>query len=186
MAGTVEAGSPFHRNLGLYSCLTAIKPTSDEGPVNIFWTTICAEYFPPSAGYKTAVMQRVLQDDTMPDFAVFKIVLRAGPRRNTNDLHEKQIFIVECKRPSKDTPAEWTSATDQLIHYCENNVDGSTRILAATAIGRKVKFWRYDAGTLSPLSAVLDLSWAAGQNETVQMLDYVRTHGWAWNQSGSA
>ncbi|KAL5335606.1 hypothetical protein BJX70DRAFT_390540 [Aspergillus crustosus] len=111
-------------------------------------------------------------------------MLKSNDPRSSAELDEKQIFLVECKRPSRDTPAEWVSATDQLEHYCENNVNGSTRILAATAIGWKVKFWRWDAPNLNPLSDVLDLSKAHGQAELIGMLQYVHNNGCGWTESG--
>ncbi|KAL2867741.1 uncharacterized protein BJX67DRAFT_380685 [Aspergillus lucknowensis] len=184
MSDGVQPGAPFYQNLGIYSALAAVKLTSDEGSVTTLWTTICAVYFPPGDGFKTAVNKPVLQDSTQPDLAVVRIVLSYVQLRGSVDLHEKQILVIECKRPSRDTPAEWSSATEQLRHYCENNVNASTRILAATAIGRKVKFWRYDAPSLLPLSNVLDLSETQSQNEAIRMLNYVRNTGYAWTESG--
>ncbi|PWY71255.1 hypothetical protein BO83DRAFT_417869 [Aspergillus eucalypticola CBS 122712] len=108
--------------------------------------------------------------------------------RISGDLAERQIFIVECKRPSKDTPAEWESAKDQLLHYCEGNVNGTTRVFGATAIGTKVKFWRFDYPRLTPLSAgdeTYDLLDPRGSNQAEQCLNYIRNNGWNWVQSGT-
>ncbi|KAL4910815.1 hypothetical protein BDW74DRAFT_141940 [Aspergillus multicolor] len=74
-----------------------------------------------------------------------------------------------------------------LMDHCEYNKDGSTRILAALAIGRKVKVWKYDArswAALSPAPGVLDLSSKHGQEEVIWYLEYVRDEGWGWNESG--
>ncbi|RAH48715.1 uncharacterized protein BO95DRAFT_45168 [Aspergillus brunneoviolaceus CBS 621.78] len=74
-----------------------------------------------------------------------------------------------------------------------SNANVSRRFLAATAIGTKVKFWKYDAPdlqlesnlpTLAPNSEVLDLSQARGQTEAIQMLAYVRNEGFDWTESG--
>ncbi|KAJ9249918.1 hypothetical protein DTO207G8_6398 [Paecilomyces variotii] len=130
-------------NIGLFSALSAIKPESTEDPVSILWTNICATFFPTQNGFKITNKEAVLQDDTRPDCVVFQIRMQnpqIGLPRDSGDLHEKQILIVECKRPSKDTPAEWEATAGQLNHYCEWNVNGSTKIFGATAIGTKVKF----------------------------------------------
>ncbi|KAK2760855.1 hypothetical protein FQN54_002095 [Arachnomyces sp. PD_36] len=175
-------------NMGIFSCLTAIKPESAESPVSILWTNICATFFTTNAGFKIADKEPVGQDEMIPDAIVFQIRMRnpaAGQPQQSWQVQEKQIFIVECKRPSKDTPAEWDSALDQLAQYCEANVNGSQRILGATAIGTKVKFWRYDAPNMIPLvNGTFDLNEAAGRNEVEAQLIYVRNNGWNWTASG--
>ncbi|PYI29934.1 hypothetical protein BP00DRAFT_399707 [Aspergillus indologenus CBS 114.80] len=193
MADIPPVGAPFSGNLGIYSALTAIKPNSGEAPVFVLWNTLCATYFPPGEGLKTAVGRPALRDDTEPDLAVITIW---SARRNLNvseDLHENQVLFIECKRPSRDTPVEWASASEQLAHYCRSNANVSRRFLAATAIGTKVKFWRYDAPSsqlesdvpaLSSISGVLDLSEGHGQTEAIQVLAYVRNEGVNWTESG--
>ena len=70
-------------------------------------------------------------------------------------------------------------------HYCEMNVNCSIKILAATAIGTKVKFWKYEELNLTPQhSGVLDLLEASGRNETEFWLEAVRAEGWNRTTSG--
>ncbi|PYH82429.1 hypothetical protein BO82DRAFT_431669 [Aspergillus uvarum CBS 121591] len=146
MADILPAGAPFSGNLGIYSTLTATKPNFGNVPVFLLWNTLCATYFPPGEGFKTAVSRPALRDNTEPALAVVT-----------------------------------------------GRQDAALTILAATAIGTKVKFWRYDAPsshlesdvpTLSPNSGVLDLSEGHGQNGAVQMLAYVRNEGFNWTESG--
>ncbi|RAQ73460.1 hypothetical protein COH20_005050 [Aspergillus flavus] len=182
-------GSIFLQNLGLFSSLTSIKEHSTEAPVNMLWQNICSTFFPTAAGFKIGSNLPLLQDDTQPDCSVIQIVmLNPDPRdpHSSTGLAEKQILVVECKRPSKDRPTEWNSANDQLEHYCENNVNGSSRIFAVTAIGRKVRFWQYDSPNLTPLRYdVLDLNETEGRAMAEECLNHIRTHGWTWTESGS-
>ena len=87
----------------------------------------------------------------MLDWVFFQV--RMIRLTQSNGLEERQILIIECKRPSKNTPAEWEAGQGQLLHYCENNVEGSKRIFGAVAIRTLVKFWRYNNSSLSPLSS---------------------------------
>jgi hypothetical protein len=63
-----------------------------------------------------------------------------------------------------------------LKDYCDNdaNIFGGT--VVAAAIGRKVKFWTYDRLRLLPLSDVLDLGVAHGQNEAIRVFNRVLDH----------
>lgn len=175
-------------NLGLYSALSAIKSTSLEGPVSILWTNICATFFPTQSGFKLAVKEAILQDDTEPDCVVVQIKMQApDPTRSraSNQLLEKQIFMIECKRPAKDTPAEWEATAGQLSHYCELNVNGSDRIYAATAIGTKVKFWSYTNPDLDPIHhGIFDLMDAQDRDRVEQCLLHIRANGWDFTVSG--
>ncbi|PYI09437.1 hypothetical protein BO78DRAFT_394921 [Aspergillus sclerotiicarbonarius CBS 121057] len=183
--------SAFYRHVALFSALSAVKPNSAEAPVSILWTNICIAFFPLTSGFKLSNKEPVLQDETQPDCVVFQVVMTnpalAVPH-DSLDLAERQIFIVECKRPSKDTPAEWASARVQLAHYCEGNVNGTTRIFGATAVGTKVKFWRYDYPTLTTLVPGVDsydLLDAPARYQAEQCLEYIRDNGWNWVQSGT-
>ncbi|KAJ9272890.1 hypothetical protein DTO212C5_1151 [Paecilomyces variotii] len=166
-------------NLGLFSALSAIKPDSTEVPVSILWTNICLTFFPMDS-FKISKKETVS--------VVFQVRLR-HPQvvypNSFSDLQEKPIFIVECKRPSKDTPAEWEATAGQLSHYCEQNLNGSTKIFGATAIGTKVKFWSYNKPHLTALhQGVYNLLDSAGRDNAEQSLLYIRNNGWAWTASG--
>lgn len=110
------------------------------------------------------------------------------------DIQEKQIFLVQCKRPDKGTtPAAWQAAVDQLEHYCcAGNLNGSTRIFGVVAIGTKVRFWRYDASAdesqgprLTPLhQGTIELLEGAGRDQAEQWLRYIYANGWDWTVSG--
>ncbi|KAJ9263782.1 hypothetical protein DTO195F2_2699 [Paecilomyces variotii] len=160
-------------------------PTRSQGPKRTFdyGGTSCddfGDYQPRLVHFKISKKETVA--------VVFQVRLR-HPQvvhpNSSSDLEERQIFIVECKRPSKDTPAEWEATAGQLSHYCEQNLTGSTKIFGATAIGTKVKFWRYSIPNLTELhGGVYDLSDQSGRDNTEQSLLYIRDNGWAWTASG--
>ncbi|KAL2786142.1 hypothetical protein BJX66DRAFT_313457 [Aspergillus keveii] len=115
--------APFDRNLGLYSALAAVKPTSTESPVSILWTNICGEYFHPDAGFKTVVSRITPQDTTLPHPIVRRIqvirVTLVGPL----EFEESPALHIECRGPLHDTSDDWTSAADQLKDYCGNDAN---------------------------------------------------------------
>ncbi|KAL1970015.1 hypothetical protein VTN77DRAFT_6420 [Rasamsonia byssochlamydoides] len=197
-------------NLGLVSALLAIEHDSSEVPVSILWTNLCATFFPTQSGFRLASKESIIsQDGTEPNRIVLQIKMtfsRFSQVHTPSDFEEKQIFIVDCRRPDRDTPPEWRSAARQLQLYCERNVDknGTKRIFAATAIGIGVKFWKYDASPpsssepsdsdkapqprahLTPLhDRIINLLQASGRDEAEKWLRYVVANGWAWATSGA-
>ncbi|KAL3492471.1 hypothetical protein BJX62DRAFT_236289 [Aspergillus germanicus] len=137
--------APFDENLGLFSALAAVKPTSTEPPVSILWTNICGTYFHPDAGFKTVVTRIPPQDNTPPDPIVRRIQVIRVTLVGTSDFDESPALHIECRRPS---------------------------MVVAAATGRKVKFWTNDLHLLS-LSDILDLGRAHAQNEAIRVFNRV-------------
>ena len=173
-------------NLGFFSSLTAVKPESSEKVVQILWNTLSSTYFPPQEGYKVAIKAPVPVDNTPPDVAVFEIKSIAAAPRDSTDLIERQIFLVECKPPRRDTPGEWAATVHgQLIPCLEAISNPSDRIFAATAIGTKVKFWKWDHNSpndrLQELhQGVLDLLYNHQRAIIEQWMLHIKANGWAW------
>lgn len=175
-------------NISFLSCLWAIKPASAEDVVQTLWTNLLATFFPPTSPYKIAIKSAVLSDSTMPDGVIFEIRnTGTGNPRDSRALLEKQIFMVECKRPSKDTDSEWAlnGAPAQLMHYMEQTTNvPSNRMYGAVAIGTKVKFYRWDRTASPPLVLLhqdkIDLSESTHRRTFENMILYVRNYAWTW------
>ncbi|GKZ71846.1 hypothetical protein AnigIFM50267_007890 [Aspergillus niger] len=186
---TVMASQPvsvFSRHITLFSALKAIKPGSTVSPVSTFWTNACIAFFPLFSGFKIANKEVVRGDDKRPDCVVLQIsMLDSSPEGFSKEAvpSEQPVFVVQCRSPEKDTPAEWKLAEDQLLDYCMRKVNGTTRIFAATAIGTRVRFWRYDRPNFTPLfqdDGIYDLIDGPASREVEQCLNYIRENGWNW------
>ncbi|GKZ97888.1 hypothetical protein AnigIFM59636_001706 [Aspergillus niger] len=183
---TSQPVSVFFRYVTLFSALKAIKPGSTVSPIRIFWTNACIAFFPLLSGFKIANKEVVRGDDKRPDCVVLQIsMLDSSPERFSREAvpSEQPVFVVQCRSPEKHTPAEWKLAEDQLLDYCMRNVNGTTRIFAATAIGTRVRFWRYDRPNFTPLfqdDGIYDLVDGPASREVEQCLNYIRENGWNW------
>ncbi|OJI88461.1 hypothetical protein ASPTUDRAFT_50387 [Aspergillus tubingensis CBS 134.48] len=188
---TSQPLSVFFRHVTLFSALTAIKPDSTVSPVSIFWTNACIAFFPLFSGFKVAGNEVVWGDDKLPDCIVLQIAMldpSSGPRGNDTVPSEKLVFVVQCRISQKDTPSEWESAEGQLLDHCLGHIRGITRTFAATAIGTKVRFWRYNKPELTPLFAndkTYHLLDGSDSCEVEQCLNYIRENGWNWVQYGT-
>ena len=96
---------------------------------------------------------------------------------------ERQILLIECKRPGADTTEGWDDAKVQLGHYCEQSAGGGQKIYGAIGIGTKVTFYQLDNSSLpNPLQelhvGIFDLDDVAGQNAVEYWLNYVKATGW--------
>lgn len=81
----------------------------------------------------------------MPDVTVIEVRAIVPNPHNTNDLAERQILMVECKRPSSDTPSTWDDIiTGQFADDISQNLNAAERPFGAVAIGTKVRFYRFD------------------------------------------
>ena len=131
-------------------------------------------------------MAAVLMDNTRPDVVIFEIKSTATDPSKSFELRERQIFLVECKAPRRDTPGEWTVTTDgQLVPYLQAISNPSDRIFAATAIGTKVKFWKWDHNALNNQlqelhQGVLDLLYDHQRAVIEQWMLHIKVNGWAW------
>ncbi|RAK96509.1 uncharacterized protein BO80DRAFT_429041 [Aspergillus ibericus CBS 121593] len=186
---STSSPSAFSRHVALSSALSAVTPHSTESSVSILWTNICIAFFPLESGFKFCSKQTVRRQDMDVDYVIFQMSLVVPSIPDPQDapsFTENDILIVQCKRPSKDTPDEWESARLQLAQHCEGNTNPTRRIFGATAIGTKVKFWRYEHPTLAPLFPKVDtydlLEGHSGY-QAEQCLEYMRDNGWNWIQS---
>jgi hypothetical protein len=187
MASSSSASSSsvpnLETNLGLVSSLLAIDSNSYEEPVQILWNGVLSTWFPYSEGYKWAIKGPVVDNNTMPDAAVFEI------RAFNRNLNERQIFMVECKRPSLDTTAGWRDAFDQLDRYLSGNLNGNDTMFGAIGIGKKVILtrwtrapqngrptWVHPSGTGNPL--LFDLSDQQHRASFAQWMSYIKEHAW--------
>lgn len=183
--------SVFFRHVTLFSALTAIKPDSTVSPVSILWTNACIAFFPLFSGFKVARNEVVWGDGKLPDCVVLQIAMldpSPEPRGNNTVPSEKLVFVMQCRSPQKDTPSEWKLAEGQLLDYCLGNIRGTTRTFAATAIGTRARFWKYDKPALTPLLAddkTYDLLDDSASCEVEQCLNYIRDNGWTWAQNGT-
>ncbi|KAL4792657.1 hypothetical protein BDV19DRAFT_391962 [Aspergillus venezuelensis] len=169
-----------------------IRPDSHEEPVQNLWQIIATTWFPAAAGYRYGFKAPILNNDNMPDIIVIQIQPQAGHQnpdpRNPNDWTERQIMLIECKRPSLDTPGGWHNTIDgQFEDDCSQTLNPSQRIFGAVAIGRRVQFFQVDAtvpvggaGRRVQLSGILDLNNNADFITMTQRMDQVKNQGWAW------
>lgn len=179
MATAIQPRFVRCENIGFFSALSAIKPNSLEEPVQMLWNVLLPSFFPGPEGYKIGIKAAVLMDNSAPNVVVFQIQSTTLSPRSSGQLLERQIFMIECKRPSMDTPGEWQSTVNgQLRHYLENNLNRENEMYAATAIGTKVKFYRWHGvatGCLEELhQEVFDLTDIGHQQCVEQWLWYIK------------
>ncbi|KAL4937342.1 hypothetical protein BDV06DRAFT_232643 [Aspergillus oleicola] len=171
--------------------MDAILPTSHEEPVQNVWQIIATTYFPAAAHYRYGFKAPILSNNNMPDAIVIQIQpAQANPDpRNPNDWTERQIMLIECKRPSLDTPGGWTATTEgQFDDDCSQTLNASQRLFGAVAIGRKVVFYQFDgtvgvggAGRRVPLHpGTLDLDVQTDFVAMTQCMDQIKTQAWNW------
>ncbi|GLA62012.1 hypothetical protein AtubIFM54640_002548 [Aspergillus tubingensis] len=165
--------SVFFRHVTLFSALTAIKPDSTVSPVSILWTNACIAFFPLFSGFKVAGNEVVWGDGKLPDCVVLQIAMldpSPEPRGNNTVPSEKLVFRVNY----------WITAWGTFRE--------TTRTFAATAIGTRARFWKYDKPALTPLLAddkTCDLLDDSASCEVEQFLNYIRDIGWTWAQNGT-
>ncbi|KAL4952029.1 hypothetical protein BDW69DRAFT_185802 [Aspergillus filifer] len=126
----------------------------------------------------------------MPDIIVIQIQPQAGQQnpdpRTPNDWTERQIMLIECKRPTLDTPVGRLNTIDgQFEDDCSETLNPSS--FGAAAIGRKVQFFQVNAnvpvggaGRHVPLSGILDLDNNVDCATMTQRMEQVKNQGWAW------
>ncbi|PWY64614.1 hypothetical protein BO83DRAFT_381842 [Aspergillus eucalypticola CBS 122712] len=184
MAGRVPY---FQNHMVFLNTLQLIKPHSLEETVQTFWQVIVGDWFRYDQGYKLGIKGPTLANRNMPDVTVIEVMaLQANPR-STPDWAERQILMVECKRPSYDTPNGWSDTIEgQFFDDLQQNLNHSEKLFGAVAIGTKVKFFRFDGKApvhrrLTPLHRdVLDLKIPSQLVQVEDLLNYIRANGWQW------
>lgn len=167
------------------SFLLAKKATNEE-PIQIMWNTILTTWFPPIGpqAFKLAIKSPSLADNGQPDAIVIEVRLVGNTVRDSTQLREFQIFMVECKSWDYDTPSEWENAFDQLNHYLLANMNSSNKLFGAVAIGTKVVIYEWertglDTSSMQPIHAgTIDLQVHAHRLTLETALDRVKAQGW--------
>lgn len=105
----------------------------------------------------------------------------------TPNLHT----VVLCKRPSSDsdTLLDWDDTMqNHFLHHLSlnSNSSGTERLFGAHAIGKKVRFYRFDGKShpdqrLAQLHQdTFDLEKANGSAQVEGMMNYIKTNAWQW------
>lgn len=164
-----------------------VKPGSLEETVQSLWQTIIVEWFPARDGYKYGFKAATLANRNQPDISVIQINALVPNPRNSNHFDERQILLVECKRPSLDTPRSWNDTlAGQLHDDLAQNINSSNRLFGAVAIGKKVKFYQFDGNArqdhqVSELHhGTFDMGDPNGVTQVERMMDYIKSNGWRW------
>lgn len=169
-------------NLSFKTSLWSIKAGSLEEQVQILWNGILNTWFPPSQPYRIGIKAAVLADNTVPDAVVFEIHASSNNPVSLNEIWERQIFMVECKRISEDTTTGWQSAQQQLLGYLieNSNPERCSGMYGACAIGTKVVFYEWIKSTnrLTAISPMYDLAVPSQRHLVENSLDHVKTNGW--------
>ncbi|KGO35837.1 Cytochrome b5 [Penicillium expansum] len=187
----MAASTPsLQKNLVFLYTMMLMKPNSLEAAVQDVWQTIIGSWFYPSDGYKWSIKAPILANNNLPDGTVIQVIQVFQIPAATFEWIEHPIFIVLCKRPSSDTPSlDWddTMQSEFLHRLSENSNSGGTeRLFGALAIGKKVKFYRFDGKTqpnqrLAQLHQdTIDLEKANGPAQVEGMMNYIKINAWLW------
>ncbi|PYH94557.1 hypothetical protein BO71DRAFT_450028 [Aspergillus ellipticus CBS 707.79] len=167
--------------------IKAVKKHSLEETVQVVWQGILSKWFPFRQGYKWGIKGSTLSNNNMPDATVIQVcALRPNPS-DSEDWAERQILLIECKRPSKDTPLGWDDTiTGQFTDDLSATLNASGRLFGAVAIGTKVRFYQWDGqvlpdGELCQLHpGTFDLATNDGIQEVENMMNFIKARGWEW------
>ncbi|KAL3469478.1 hypothetical protein BJX99DRAFT_251965 [Aspergillus californicus] len=161
------------QNIGFQNALELIRPHILEETVQIAWQLILTEFFPGRVGFKYGFKSPILANNNMPDAMVTEVrllpVFPGGPL----GWYEQQILLVECKRPSLDTPDGLEDTlTGQFEDDLSQSLNHTGRLFGAIAIGTpKVR-------PLHPFP--YDMQNAIGIADVENELRRIRATGWQW------
>ena len=96
-------------------------------------------------------------------------------------------MLVECKRPSSDTPTGWDNTiTGQFLDDLSQTLYASERLYGAVAIGLKVRFFQFDGTAPANQQLVqlhqgtFDMGGPNGIAQVEDMMNYIKANGWQW------
>ncbi|RAK96807.1 uncharacterized protein BO80DRAFT_365600 [Aspergillus ibericus CBS 121593] len=119
--------------------------------------------------------------------AVIQVMAMRQNPRDSAHWAERQILLVECKRPSSDTPAGWENTIHgQFLDDLSQTLNASERIYGAVAIGSKVRFYRFDGTAPANQQLVqlhqgtIDMCAPNGIGQVESMMNYIKANGWQW------
>jgi hypothetical protein len=144
------------------------------------WQVVVQTWFEARDGYLMRMR------GSIPDTPVIDVrAIEPSPQTDLGRWAERRIFLVECKSPLCDTPTRWEAplAGQPQEEDTSNNLNLSAkRPVGATAIGKKVRFYKYDEEAaegqqpeLIPLHEnPMDMSNDYGVAQVENMMDYIK------------
>ncbi|KAL4966489.1 uncharacterized protein BDV14DRAFT_198944 [Aspergillus stella-maris] len=174
-----------------HMALALVTPTTHEEAVQKVWEVVTRSYFPDDESYRTRTKSASQSNNTTPDIKIFKVTARHPDShwRKPTEWEERQILMIECKRPSRDTLLGWDDTImGQFFDDLEATLNASGRLFGAVAIGTKIRFYRYDGqlipadpNILVPLHlGILDIREDADYPEIAHWMDYIKLYGYQW------
>ncbi|KAJ5720627.1 uncharacterized protein N7483_008561 [Penicillium malachiteum] len=173
-------------NRVFHNALLHVNPQSPEQVVQDLWTVILATWFSPDDGYMLKFKASTIATESMPDSIIQVIGVVCNPEVSDSFI-QRQVLMVECKRPSADTPKGWeTAIQNQVPDDMSQNWNTSERYYSAVAIGTKVRFFKWDGGAVDNLKlcplhqGTFDLGSADGCMQVEEMVNHVKADGLHW------
>ncbi|PLB53283.1 hypothetical protein P170DRAFT_434976 [Aspergillus steynii IBT 23096] len=174
-------------NPGFFSALQLVKSQSLEEAVQYVWQTIISTWFNSLDGYTVSYKASTLANNNEPDGIAIRVMELAPKIELSTDFAERQILLVQCNRPSSDTPAGWDGIVENRFRDdLSQTLNDSEKLYGAVAIGTKVRFYRFDGKApynqqLTQLHAgAIDMNAPNGITEVENMMNYVKANGWQW------
>lgn len=174
-------------HIGFHNTLQLVKQHSLEATVRSVWEEIVTEWFPGRHGYKWGFKAPTLANNNMPDVTVIEVRALTQDIVNTEEWSERQIMMIECKRPSSDTPTCWEDTIKaQFREDLSQNLNSSERIYGAVAIGKKVRFFKFDGSPSAIRELVqlhqgtIDMDAPGGIEQVECMMNRIKADGWQW------
>ncbi|KAJ5109267.1 hypothetical protein N7456_005942 [Penicillium angulare] len=163
-------------NIAIENALGLIKPESLEQIVQLV----------PSSRWLQIWLQTPILANINDPGAVVIQVSQLKPIFPEGSVEERQIFLVKCKHPSRDTPLGWDETENaRTFDDLSQSLNTGGRLFAAVAIGTKVRFYKF-YGTadrqddrMSQLHRdIIDMDDPSGMVEVERMLSHVKENGW--------
>ena len=170
----------LQRNLGLLNTLQLLKLHNPDETISQLWQPIVTEWFPLHDGYTYRFGVSYIR----------VIALAPGPSEsNESGWLERGVFLVECRRPSSDsgTESNWSdTVNNQFREDLSSTSNDSKRVFGAVAIGKKVRFYRFDGKKPYEQQIVqlhqgtFDMGTPDGIAQVEDMMSYIKENAWQW------
>ncbi|KAI9929995.1 hypothetical protein ASPWEDRAFT_35244 [Aspergillus wentii DTO 134E9] len=178
----------LRQNLSFLNTLQLVKPESLEDTVQPVWQGIVLEWFLGRDGYKWDFKASTVANNNMLNVTVIQVTaLAQNPLQvQSTEWTERQILLVQCKRPSSDRD---DTITSQFKDDLSQTLNSSERLFEAVAIGKKVRFYRFDGRAANNQNLVqlhqgtFDMDNPNGIVQVENMMNYVKANGWQWASS---
>ncbi|KAG2416353.1 hypothetical protein HFD88_007568 [Aspergillus terreus] len=173
-------------HIGSINTLELVEPNSLE-TVQLVWQEIVTEWFPGREGYRWSFRGPLPVNDNIPDVTVIQIQAITPDPLASREWDERQILLSNCKRPSKDTPTIWDDTVNAQFHDdLAQTLNASEKLFGAVAIGKKVRFYRFDGKALIHQQLVqlhqgtIDMANLSGVTQVEKMMNYIKANAWQW------